>query len=864
MPLSPGSRIGTYEIISALGAGGMGEVYRARDSKLKREIAIKVLPPDVANDRDRLARFQREAEVLASLNHPHIAQIYGIEGDALVMELVEGEDLSQRIARGPIPFDDALPIARQIIDALECAHDAGVVHRDLKPANIKLRSDGTVKILDFGLAKAVESAESPGSAAQAATITSPAMTMHGMILGTAAYMSPEQAKGKPVDKRADIWAFGSVLYEMLAGKKAFAGEDITDTIVAVMSTPPDWSQLPADTPAGVRRLLTRCLDKDARRRLRDIGDARLDLDPAADVAPQAPVRVRRGSVMLTAIIALAAVVAATALGVWWQGSRTTDGAWTATPLGGPRIAFQPRVSPDGRMVSFIALIDGQSQLAVLNTGTADWSILTTDRTGPVVYQSWSPDGTRLYFDRRGSTTAEIYSVSALGGEPRLVLDNARIPEALSDGSVLFVRNNDRGHTQLHRFHPGTGAIDALPMEINDSLTPAIRAFADGREVVVFGRLADAGQDEGYHLYALDLKSLRARTLGGAAMARPGFDVTRPVGVSHDGKTVFTALIRGNSSTVMAIPRDGSGPAHPLFATTRVVVGIDDDSAGNLFIDQVDRSIEHVRFAISGGTPEVLAAGLSDAGEHIGTVTLPDGRTVYTAVAGARRTLMISRPGEELVPFVVTPEDARGPLVMLGSEQFAFVSGTNDQSVVTLASSRTGRISHRLEGTRGREIIRMAASPDGATLYFVADAQIWSIPAAGGDARLVTAGQSLAVDPQNRFLIVQRSGADRVSLFRRDRDGTETVVPLPAGTVLVRNSLWPGSLDSNGRLLIAEETGDSWFWRPAILDPATGRMVHIPTTYQADVEQDLTWHGDHFTALARRMASTLWRFEQARD
>ena len=237
---------------------------------------------------------------------------------------------------------------------------------------------------------------------------------------------------------------------------------------------------------------------------------------------------------------------------------------------------------------------------------------------------------------------------------------------------------------------------------------------------------------------------------------------------------------------------------------------------------------------------------------------------YTAIAGARRTLTISRAGEEFVPFVVTQEDARGPLTMLGSEQFAFVAGTNEQSVVAVASSRTGRIARRLEGTRGREIIRMAASPDGATLYFVADAQIWSIPAAGGEPRLVTAGLSVTVDPNGRFLIVQRVSSDRVSLFRRDPDGSETTIAMPPGPVLVRNSLWPGSLAADGRLLIAVGTTDSWFWRPAILDPASGRLSRIPMNYQADVEQDLTWAGDHFTALARRMASTLWRFEPVRN
>src|SRR5215203_2244497 len=277
MPLPSGQRIGAYEIVAALGAGGMGEVYRARDSKLKRDVAIKVLPADVAADRERLARFQREAEVLASLNHPHIAHVYGIEENALVMELVEGEDLCQRIARGAIPIDEALLLAKQIAEALEAAHDAGIVHRDLKPANIKVKEDGTVKVLDFGLAKAVSPLDSMSAIAGSPTITSPVSTRVGVVLGTPAYMSPEQARGKAIDKRADVWAFGSVLFEMLAGRPPFDGDSVTDVLAGIVQGEPAWPALPPAVPPHVVRLLRRCLEKDRRHRLRDIGDAIVEL-----------------------------------------------------------------------------------------------------------------------------------------------------------------------------------------------------------------------------------------------------------------------------------------------------------------------------------------------------------------------------------------------------------------------------------------------------------------------------------------------------------------------------------------------------------------------------------------------------------
>src|SRR5688572_2703955 len=284
MALLPGNRLGVYEVTTQLGVGGMGEVYRATDTKLKRQVAVKILPSSLAADLDRLARFQREAEVLASLNHPNIAAIYGLEHadgvKALVLELVEGPTLADRIAHGPIPVDEALPIARQIAEALEAAHEQGIIHRDLKPANIKLRSDGTVKVLDFGLAKLAHPNAAAGLANVTAspTITSPAMmTGVGVLLGTAAYMSPEQAKGRSADKRSDIWAFGCVLYEMLTGKRAFEGEDVSDTLAAVLRGEPDWAALPAPVPAVLRTLIRGCLEKDRRQRIAEIAVAQFVL-----------------------------------------------------------------------------------------------------------------------------------------------------------------------------------------------------------------------------------------------------------------------------------------------------------------------------------------------------------------------------------------------------------------------------------------------------------------------------------------------------------------------------------------------------------------------------------------------------------
>ncbi len=294
-----GQSFGPYQVLAKLGEGGMGEVYRARDSRLNRDVALKFLSPSVTGDPERLARFTREAQVLASLNHPNIGGIYGLEDaggrQALVLELVEGPTLADRIAQGALPLDDALDVGRQIAEALAAAHDQGIVHRDLKPANIKLRPDGTVKVLDFGLAKAAGRPEGSSVAATidvtaSPTMMSPAlMTSAGLILGTAAYMAPEQARGKPVDRRADIWAFGCVLFEMLTGRRAFEGDAVTDTLAGILRGEPDWQALSAATPPALRRLVRRCLEKDPKNRLQAIGDARLDiLDVAAPRQDEAP------------------------------------------------------------------------------------------------------------------------------------------------------------------------------------------------------------------------------------------------------------------------------------------------------------------------------------------------------------------------------------------------------------------------------------------------------------------------------------------------------------------------------------------------------------------------------------------------
>ncbi len=477
----------------------MGEVYRATDTTLGRQVAIKILPDAFASDPDRLARFEREAKTLASLNHPHIGAIYGFEKSAgmhaLVMELVEGPTLADRVAQGRISLDEALPFAKQIAEALEAAHEQGIVHRDLKPANIKVRPDGTVKVLDFGLAKAMEAtgAMSP-NVSQSPTITTPAMTQAGMILGTAAYMSPEQAKGRTVDKRSDVWAFGCVLYEMLTGARAFAGDDVSDTLAAVLRAEPDWRTLPPETPASIRRLLRRCLEKDRKRRLSDAAGARLEIDdaltvPAADVVTL-PATASRAGWLRGAVIATAALVVggAAAGGAVWITTRpgparvmrttiqtsgatalvsssrgggslaiTSDGSrivytaagqlvvrrldqFEATPLISLGSPTQPFISPDGQWVGFF---DGNVLKKVAMTGGPPVTVFEDkDPSGGPLGATWGADGTIVY---AGSSGAGLRRVSAGGGEAETLTTPDRAqgefrharPEFLPGGRALL-------------------------------------------------------------------------------------------------------------------------------------------------------------------------------------------------------------------------------------------------------------------------------------------------------------------------------------------------------------------------------------------------------------------------------------------
>jgi serine/threonine protein kinase len=584
MPLSVGTRLGTYEILGAIGSGGMGTVYRARDTRLNRYVAIKVLTDRISGNALSLARLQREAQVLAALNHPHIATIHGLEETpstgsgqagmtAIVMELVEGEDLKQRLVRGPVPLDEVLPIARQIADALEAAHGQGIVHRDLKPANVKVRADGTAKVLDFGLAKAAEPMSSSSDPAfdDSPTITSPAMmTTPGMLLGTAAYMAPEQARGKVVDKRADIWAFGCLLYEMLTGRLAFTGDTISDTIASILQREPQWEALPAETPIAIRRLLRRCLEKDPKRRLHDIADARIEIDeaisPTREAVAVAPPLHARSSRLWTWAAGLVAVIAAGVLG-WFLRSGpavpevrldintppTTDSSlavssdgskvvfvakagkewrlWlrsldssSAQPLPGTERASTPFWSPDGRSLGFFA----DTRLKRMDIASGATRTLWSQSAVPIG-GTWNRDDVILFADNPGGP---IFRISANGGERTAATLRERpqqrghhYPQFLPDGRhfLFFVSSNSPEARGVY-----VGLLDTLDAKrVVDADAPATFA-ASGQLLFI----------RGDKLYAQRFDPVRGELSGDAAVVDEHVNLRTKLSASPAGPIAY--------------------------------------------------------------------------------------------------------------------------------------------------------------------------------------------------------------------------------------------------------------------------------------------------------------------------------------
>ena len=819
MPLAAGSRLGPYELLAPLGSGGMGEVWRARDTRLSRAIALKFIAASVATDPDRLARFRREAQLLASLQHPNIAGIHGLEETGgppfLVLELVEGEDLAARLARGPLPVDEALAAARQVAEALEEAHEHGIVHRDLKPANVKVTPEGKVKVLDFGLAKAwsAEQAAASGSSpdlSHSPTLTH-ASTEAGLVLGTASYMSPEQARGKRVDKRSDIWAFGALLYEMLTGRRLFAGETLSDILAAVLTRPPDLAGLPAATPRGVRRLLERCLERDPKLRLRDIGEARIVLsadgkDAEEPVAPAGRLAVRRTWALVGAG-ALAGLLLSAGL------SRLGGGVDPGRPVLILDLALDeldyspfgriPLLSPDGRRLVYHA--SGRLWVRDL-TELAPREIPGTEEA---LYPTWSPDARRVAYVQRG----RLWTVDVEGGQPSELSavppdlagsggtawsDDGQIVAAGSDKvglwSVPAAGGEARELVSLDRAHEADfHEVSALPGGRGFLFTvhrteglDTIGLYAGGTRRVVLRLPGESLRSPvysptGHILYRRDSTSVGvwalAFSLDRLAVSGAPFPVMPGASAPSVGRDGSLAVVRASftPSELVWVDRAGGfekvaelpGPAtvgsvgfSPLSLSAdgrRAVVNVFRGGYGELWVCDLGR-----------GTTSRLVAERADA---LTSVWTPDGRVIFTALLGGRKWNL----------FRVAP------------------GGSRPERLLKADDIQTPR----------------AVSPDGRFLVFAQGpggaADLWLLPLTGsGEAapwQMTTANDGLAASfsPDGRFLAYDSDESGRSEVYVR---------PFPQG---------------EGRWQLSTEGGQVPVWSPAggeVLYRSRDRMMAV--------------------------------------
>src|SRR5215472_6087740 len=732
MPVASGTKLGPYEIVALLGAGGMGEVYRARDKRLGRDVALKVLPETFARDAQRMARFEREAKVLASLNHPNIAALYGFEesngANALVMELVEGPMLAERIRQGPLALEEALPIAKQMTEALEYAHERGIIHRDLKPSNVKLTADGQVKLLDFGLAKALEG-EKTEEDLQTSPTLSAAATRAGVMLGTAAYMAPEQARGKRVDRRADIWAFGCVLYEMLTGRSTFSGETISDILAGVIRAEPDWSFLPGSIPPRIRELLRRCLQKDVRHRLQAIGEARIAIEQAMAGTPEAGVEAADRPIVpephwrhaLPWIVAAAGLAAALVLGsLYLRNVQPEPHAVMRTsvllpePLGGVFSANPGApiaLSRDGSQLVFVGVPAGKSSqlyLRQLDQQTAAPIPNTEEATEPF----FSPDGQWVGFFANG----KMRKVSIHGG-PGTPLCDAQIPHGASwitNEAIIYAPDLGSG---LMRISPAGGAPQTLtkPNTKEKELSHRWPQILPGSKAVLFTiqLMTQASYDDA-RIAVLSLQTGKWQTLF------DGGSYARYVPSGH--------IVYAHAGALMAVPFDlvnlqVMGPAAPaqegVITTAATSGGAEYDIADSGLLAYVPGSARPPERALVWVDRQGIAKELpAPLNTYVTPRISPDGKLLAVQVqsAGAqgvwiyefaRNTLSRLSFSEGALP-VWTPDNRR-VIYRRRTPSFSFLSKLADGS---------GSEEKLLESDfDDASAAPFSVSPDGKTLLF---------------------------------------------------------------------------------------------------------------------------------------------------
>ena len=773
MSLETGRKLAHYEILEPIGKGGMGEVYRARDGKLGRDVAIKVLPDEFSRNAERLARFKREAKILASLNHPNIAAIYGLEQSDnihyLVLELVPGETLAERIARGPIPVDEAVEIATKVAEGLEEAHERGIIHRDLKPANIKLTPDGKVKILDFGLAKAFVEEGTDADSSMSPTMTRDA-TRVGVILGTAAYMSPEQAKGKQLDRRTDIFAFGAVLYEMLTGKKAFRGDNVSEVLASVIKDEPDWDVLPSDALLSIERVVRRCLNKTVARRFQHIGDARFDLEEPVSMTAPVNVAVKRYSRLL-----VVATFIATCVAVWallspetpvpklvsrWTVSLPPGGA-IGTPAGSPSVA----ISPDGRHLAYIVARGGTSHLYLRAADALRGEPVDSGERATNPF--FSPDSQSLGFVT-GSRTLMKVSVRG-GGQPVAITEVGATLRGASwdpDGNIFFNSGITAG---LHRVQADGGEQEVLASPRHEQGEKAYR-FAEvlpgGKAVVVVLVSDDIESYDDASIVVLSLVTGEVRTIveGGS---NPHYSMTGHVvyaragnllAVPFDATTleVTGAPVRvlegvagypGNGSAEFSLSRDGSllyAPGEPMEFDRRAVL--------------VDRS----------GTATTL---VQETHAFVWPKVSPDGRLLAFGINTANMSLWVYDVARGSLTRLVSGSNNFAPVWTPDGEHVTFVSDRGGApSMFSTASDGSGQAERLLPGELRR--VPESWTPDGQTLLFRERSpetgdDIWLLSAAGDPTPFLRTSaneKGAEISPNGRWVVYESDESGRPQIY----------------------------------------------------------------------------------------------------
>lgn len=873
MPLSAGTRVDSYQITAPLGAGGMGEVYRARDSVLRRDVAIKILPANWSRDPDRLRRFDLEAQAAAALNHPNIVSIFHVgqyDGSPyIVTELLQGETLRNRLNRGPARVREILDWGMDLARGMGAAHEAGILHRDLKPENLFVTKDGRIKILDFGLAKL-----NPvkGDSADGCTATLQQATSPGHLLGTVGYMSPEQVRGEAADARSDIFALGVILYEMLTAKRPFQRPTSAETMTAILrEEPPMLSESGVMVPPGLQRIVSRCLTKAREQRFQHASDLGFALEALSDTSSSGiPALAARSApprrLFLRTLVLPAAVLLALVGGIAttrWLVTRTPDvPAWVGSQLGGPGIAMRPSVSPDGQLLAFSAMVDGQTQLAVMQPDSGSWTVLTHDRTaGMQAQMSWAPDGSRIYFDRVWGRPQGVYSISPLGGEPRLLLDAAQCPHALPDGSLIVVQIDESLRYRLYRFWPDSGKLQALPALVGGGVRqlvdPLVQVFPDGRDVVYLGT-PDSAPNVAPRWYVMNLETLRSRSLN-SQVVPSAFSV----GVSPDNESALIVNSVGDEWEIAAVPRSGEGGPRPLisFPKPHNVWGIDAARDGSVYFDYMMRPTSVLEFDPTAKTVAETVVTIDGA-----MVPLDAGSFLFDRIEGGKRHLKIFRAGVGSRNLLESSDESSTPAARVGAGSVAFLLDPGDVPRIAIATLREGRIVKRFSFDAS-SVTSIAVTPDGNRFYYCDRGKVWWIgmnDTEGAKPVSVTEGESIAIDSGGTYLYVKRMHKGQRELVRLPLTGGQAeALTIPPQYTISDDDLSPAAADASGRILFEVDSADSWYEHVAIINTSRKTFAVIPTGFSGDLWTP-GWESDgRIAAVGARLDSTLWRFRPSR-